>query len=110
MRVIRNLTQEVKKLFQAWRNNQNCNSILCGMDDLIDQIRDHNYQAQVKASTICRFWRAGCCRYGKDCHFKHFKKNTNPISCPFEAQCKYKVNGICNCVEMIRRKYKLSKK
>ena len=79
--------------------------MLNNMEDLINDLREYNYNNQCSANVPCKYWRAECCIFDDRCRFKHFKINKFPLDCPYGYKCKRKIAGKCNCVINIRKKF-----
>ena len=89
---------------RALRNKSNFESMLRDIENVVNDLREYNYNNQCSSYRTCKYWRAECCIYGDHCRFKHFKINKYPLDCPYGIRCKRKINGICNCVMNIRKK------
>ena len=107
MQNIHTLKRDVNRLSTLWRRRKNCHTILCSIQETIDQLLDINYQNQSKSHIVCRYWRANCCAFGKKCRFQHPKINSNPLLCPFGDKCNRRINGVCICAISIRKKFNL---
>ena len=102
---IHELKRIVYSLPQAWRNKQNIESNLNKIENLVNELRELNYDNQCTVNMICKYWRAGCCKFGSRCRFKHLKINEFPLTCPYGRKCKRRINGKCYCVLNIRNKF-----
>ena len=101
---IHELKRKAISLHKVWRTNTNVNlePFLQNFENLINDLREFNYNNQCKSQLTCKYWRADCCNYGNRCRFKHFKINNSPLVCPYGRKCRKMVNGKCNCAQNIR--------
>ena len=85
--------------------------MLKNIENLLNDLREYNYNNQCNSYVPCKYWRADCCIFNDRCRFKHFKINKFPLDCPYGISCKRKIDGKCNCVCNIRKKskYRLTK-
>ena len=104
MWAIHQLKSMINSLPNAWDIKYNIEPILANMENLINDLRESNYNNQSRANIPCKYWRAGCCAFGNRCHYKHFKINRFPLACPYGSKCKRRINGKCGCVRNIRIK------
>ena len=107
MQKIHKLKRKVNRLSTLWKKHKNCHSILCSIQESIDELIDTNYHLKSQSQIVCRYWRANCCAFGDRCKFKHPKVNNNPLVCPFDKKCNRRVNVVCICAIKIRNKYGL---
>ena len=99
MRRIVNLMQK------ALNNKSNIESMLMDIENVVNDLREYNYNNQCSSYIPCKYWRAEVCIFGDRCRFKHFKINNFPLDCPHGNKCRYKIDGKCNCVSNIRKKF-----
>ena len=80
--------------------------MLRNIENVVDDLREYNYNNQYTSYKTCKYWRADCCIFNDRCRFKHFKINKFPLDSPHGNKCKRKIDGKCNCVCKICKKSK----
>jgi hypothetical protein len=94
----------VPKLILNNGNNNNNNNQWNYNNNNVKYNLNNNINNNTNNATICRYWKANCCKFKNNCRFAHKKLNANPTNCPFGLHCKYNINGKCDCIKRIQNK------
>ena len=95
---IHEMRRIVNSMQSVWNTKSNIEPMLRIIENLVNDLREYNYNHQCRSHVPCKYWRAGCCIFGNRCRYKHLKNNKSPLDCPYGIRCKRKIDGKCNCV------------
>ena len=102
---IHEMRRIVNSMQSALNNHLNIESMIRKIENVVNDLREYNYNNQCSSSIPCKYWRAGCCIFGDSCRYKHFKISKFPLNCPYGNKCRRMINGKCDCTQIIRTKF-----